>query len=34
VPDDSRLNRVWFGEGADRKLVALQKGMELAAAWR
>ncbi len=34
VTDDSRLNRVWFGEGADRKLVALQKGMELAAAWR
>ena len=33
VAADSRLNRVWFGAGADRKLTALQKGMELAATW-
>ena len=34
VSSNSRLNRVWFGDGADLKLAALQKGIELAAAWR
>jgi phage/plasmid-like protein (TIGR03299 family) len=31
---EQRLNRAWFGAGADVKLMALAKATELAAAWR
>ena len=29
-----RLDRAWFGSGADIKLKALDKAIDLAAAWR
>lgn len=31
---DARLNRVWFGTGADLKLKALETGLKLAANWQ
>jgi hypothetical protein len=30
---DQRLERTWFGDGADTKLIALAKAAELANSW-
>ncbi|MEE9215104.1 MAG: DUF932 domain-containing protein, partial [Thermodesulfobacteriota bacterium] len=33
ISSDRRLNRIWFGAGADLKLKAFEKAMELASSW-